>query len=119
MRCGWLIATTGMRRGEAGGPRWQDVGLEAGTLAGVQTISGKLLVSEPKSDAAAGRSPSTSQPSRRCAITGKRMLEERTLVGADFSDEGLVFDRPDGSALRPETVSTAFLRRQKGLGCHG
>ena len=25
------------------------------------------------------------------------MLEERMLVGADFSDEGLVFHRPDGS----------------------
>ena len=43
------------------------------------------------------------------------MLEERMLVGADFSDEGLVFHRPDGSALRPETVSASFLRRQKGL----
>lgn len=38
------------------------------------------------------------------------------LVGADFSDEGLVFHRPDGSCLRPETVSGTFLRRQEKLG---
>lgn len=37
------------------------------------------------------------------------------LVGADHSDEGLVFHRPDGSALRPETVSATFLRRQAKL----
>lgn len=37
------------------------------------------------------------------------------LVGPDHSDEGLVFHRPDGSALRPETVSTTFLRRQRTL----
>lgn len=43
------------------------------------------------------------------------MLEERMLVGADHSDEGLVFHRPEGSALRPETVSATFLRRQAKL----
>lgn len=43
------------------------------------------------------------------------MLEERMLVGADHSDEGLVFHRPEGSALRPETVSATFLRRQAEL----
>ena len=37
------------------------------------------------------------------------------LVAADHADEGLVFHRPDGSALRPETVSTTFLRRQRTL----
>ncbi len=37
------------------------------------------------------------------------------LVAPDHSDEGLVFHRADGSALRPETVSTTFLRRQAKL----
>lgn len=37
------------------------------------------------------------------------------MVAADHADEGLVFHRPDGSALRPETVSTTFLRRQRTL----
>ncbi len=45
------------------------------------------------------------------------MLEERLLVGPDFSDEGLVFHEPDGSRLRPDAVSARFLRRvsQHGL----
>lgn len=113
-----LLATTGMRRGEAVGLRWQDVDLEAGTLAVIQTIQSmgsKLLVSEPKT--AAGRRPIATDKSTVAALRDhrKRMLEERMLVGADFSDEGLVFYRPDGSALRPETVSASFLRRQKEL----
>lgn len=38
------------------------------------------------------------------------------LVGADFPDEGLLFHRPDGPCLRPETARATFLRRQKQLG---
>ena len=44
------------------------------------------------------------------------MLEERLLVGADFDDHGLVFLQPDGSCLRPDAVSGAFLTR---LGKYG
>jgi integrase len=113
-----LLATTGMRRGEAVGLRWQDVDLDAGRLRVVQTIlsiNGKLLTSEPKT--AKGRRPIALDPSTVAVLREhrKRMLEERMLVGADFSDEGLVFHRPDGSCLRPETVSATFLRRQQQL----
>ncbi len=33
------------------------------------------------------------------------------LAGPDFEDQGLVFHHPDGSWLRPNSVSDAFLRR--------
>lgn len=113
-----LLATTGMRRGEALGLRWQDVDLDAGRLRVVQTvlsINGKIAVSEPKT--ARGRRPLALDPSTVAVLRKhrRRMLEERMLVGPDHSDEGLVFHRPDGSALRPETVSTTFLRRQAKL----
>ncbi len=39
------------------------------------------------------------------------MLEERLLIGADFHDEGWIFHRPDGSRLRPDATSYAFVRR--------
>jgi integrase len=115
----WVIlATTGMRRGEALGLRWQDVDLDAGRLRVVQTvlsINGKISVSEPKT--ARGRRPIALDPSTVAVLREHRrkMLEERMLVGPDHSDEGLAFHRPDGSALRPETVSTNFLRRQRHL----
>jgi integrase len=113
-----LLATTGMRRGEALGVRWQDVDLDAGRLRVVQTvlsINGKISVSEPKT--ARGRRPIALDPSTVAVLREhrRRMLEERMLVGPDHSDEGLVFHRPDGSALRPETVSATFLRRQAKL----
>ncbi len=113
-----LLATTGMRRGETLGVRWQDVDLDAGRLRVLQTvlsINGKISVSEPKT--ARGRRPIALDPSTVAALREhrRRMLEERMLVGADHSDEGLVFHRPDGSALRPETVSATFLRRQAKL----
>jgi integrase len=113
-----LLATTGMRRGEALGLRWKDVDLDAGRLRVVQTvlsINGKLAVSEPKT--ARGRRPIALDPSTVAVLRDQRrkMLEERMLVGPDHSDEGLVFHRADGSALRPETVSTNFLRRQRHL----
>lgn len=107
-----------MRRGETLGVRWQDVDLDAGRLRVVQTvlsINGKISVSEPKT--ARGRRPIALDPSTVSVLREhrRRMLEERMLVGADHSDDGLVFHRPDGSALRPETVSATFLRRQTKL----
>jgi integrase len=113
-----LLATTGMRRGEAVGLRWKDLDLDAGQLSvkqTIQSIRGKLLIGDAKS--AAGNRPIALDPATVAALREhrRRMLEERMLVAADYSDEGLVFHRPDGSALRPETVSMSFLRRQKDL----
>lgn len=44
------------------------------------------------------------------------MLQDRLLVGPDFTDQGFVFHHPDGSWLRPNTVSDAFLRRVSRYG---
>lgn len=109
-----LLATTGMRRGEAIGLRWKDVDLDKGRLRIVQTITqtrSKVTIGEPK----------TSSGRRSIALDNatidvlrdhrKAMLEERLLVGPDFSDEGLVFHHPDGACLRPDAVSAQFLRR--------
>jgi integrase len=114
-----LLATTGMRRGEAIGLRWKDVDLDKGRLRVVQTITqirSQIAVGEPK----------TTQGRRSIALDSgtiaalrqhrKAMLEERMLVGPDFSDEGLVFHEPDGSRLRPNAVSARFVRR---VGQHG
>ncbi len=111
-----LLATTGMRRGEALGLRWSDVDLDAGRLRVVQTIISirdKVSIGEPKT--ARGRRPIALDPSTVAELRThrKRMLEERLLVGADFTDEGLAFHRPDGTCLRPESVSSTFKRRVK------
>ena len=38
------------------------------------------------------------------------------LVGPDFDDRGLVFHHPDGSCLKPDAVSAAFVRRVRAAG---
>ena len=82
-----LLATTGMRRGEALGLRWSDLDLEAGRARVVQTIiqiAGVVSVGEPKTGR--GRR-SVSLDSATVAVLRDhrhRMRQERLLVGADF-----------------------------------
>lgn len=109
-----LLATTGMRRGEALGFRWSDVDLDAGRARVVQTIiqtGTTVSIGEPKT--ARGRRPISLDPGTVAVLRHHRhrMLQERLLVGADFNDLGLVFHQPDGGWLRPDAVSEAFLRR--------
>jgi len=111
-----LLATTGMRRGEALGLRWSDIDLDAGRARVLQTIiqiGSVVSVGEPKTGK--GRR-SISLDSSTVAVLRDhrhRMRQERLLVGADFNDLGLVFHQPDGSWLHPEAVSEAFLRRSR------
>jgi integrase len=109
-----LLATTGMRRGEALGLRWSDLDLDAARLRVVQTIiqtGGKVTIGEPKTTQ--GRRPIALDQGTVAVMRDhrRRMLEERMLVGPDFDDQGLVFHQPDGSWLRPDAVSEVFLRR--------
>jgi integrase len=114
-----LLATTGMRRGEALGLRWSDVDLDAGRLRVVQTIiqvRSKVTVGEPKT--ARGRRPIALDAGTVTVLREhrKQSLEERMLVGPDFDDRGLVFHQPDGSCLRPDAVSATFVRRVRQAG---
>ncbi len=114
-----LLATTGMRRGEALELRWSDVDLDAGRLRVVQTIiqvRSKVTVGEPKT--ARGRRPIALDVGTVAVLREhrKRSLEERILVGPDFGDQGLVFHQPDGSCLKPDAVSAAFVRRVRKAG---
>jgi integrase len=114
-----LLATTGMRRGEALGLRWSDIDLDAGRLRVVQTIiqvRSKVTVGEPKT--ARGRRPIALDAGTVAVLREHRTraLEERMLVGPAFDDRGLVFHHPDGSCLKPDAVSAAFVRRVRAAG---
>jgi len=109
-----LLATTGMRRGEALGLRWSDLDLDAARLRVVQTIiqtRSTVMIGEPKTTQ--GRRPIALDKGTVAVMREhrRRMLEERMLVGPDFADQGLVFHQPDGSWLHPDAVSEMFVRR--------
>ncbi|MGH9290119.1 MAG: site-specific integrase [Acidimicrobiales bacterium] len=111
-----LLATTGMRRGEALGLRWSDVDLDTARLRVVQTIiqvGTKVTIGEPKT--ARGRRPIALDAGTVAVLREhrRRSVEERVMVGPAFEDQGLVFRHPDGSCLKPDAVSAAFARRMR------
>ncbi|MEP7081896.1 MAG: tyrosine-type recombinase/integrase [Chloroflexota bacterium] len=114
-----LAAMTGMRRGEVIGLRWSDVDLEAGTLrVQQQRVRGAdgLTYAPPKT--AKGRRNIGLDPATVAAVRAHRVaqVQERIAFGPGYVDGGLVFARPDGSALDPDVVSQAFERHARRAG---
>jgi integrase len=114
-----LLLTTGMRRGEALGLRWDDVDLDAGRLAvrrALVTVGYRVEWSEPKTDAS--RRVVALDPATVDALRGhrRRQLEERLALGAGYRDENLVFPQVTGERLHPDYVSKTFDRLVKAAG---
>lgn len=109
-----LLATTGLRRGEALGLRWADLDLDAGRLRVVQTViqtRSTVSIGEPKTDHGRRSMKLDHATVEVLRALRHRTNQERLLVGPDFVDQGLVFHQPDGGWLRPDAVSATFLRR--------
>ncbi len=121
----WLLATTGMRRGEALGLRWSDIDLDAGHLDVVRTLI-TADVQRKGSPGYAWGTPKTAKGRRRVALDAgtvtalrahrARQLEERLALGEGYVDEDLVVCQPDGSPVNPKTLSWYFERVIKRLG---
>jgi integrase len=111
-----LYLTSGLRRGEALGLRWQDIDLDAGRLAVRRTlvaVGGKPAFSTPKTER-----------SRRVVALDEgtvavlrahrtRQLEERLAIGPGYQDDGLVFCTVSGAVLHPDNVTNTFDRQVK------
>jgi integrase len=107
-----LALNTGLRRGELVALRWEDVDLETGQLAVRRNrVMVGYAVSEgtPKGDRAR---TIDLDPGTVAMLRSHRtaQLEERMAWGGAWADTGLVFNREDGTALHPQTV-TWHLRR--------
>jgi integrase len=108
-----VAVSTGLRRGELLGLKWQDVDLDGGALSVVRVLAeagGELTFKEPKT-----------AKSRRLVSLGptvvdvlrqhrREQVEARLQFGAAFNPEGLVFATADGEPLTPSTFSVAFRR---------
>jgi integrase len=115
----FFLATTGTRRGEALGLRWNDTDLDTKKVKIIQTVMAigwEIHYGQPKT--AAGRPAIVLDPGTVEVLRThrKKMLEKRILVGPSFVDRDLVFCQPDGSPHHPERVYEAFKRAIKKHG---
>lgn len=120
----WLLATTGMRRGEVLGLRWSDVDLEGERLL----ISRTLITTDVQRKGQPGMAwgtPKTGKGRRQVALDGptvaalrihrSRQLQERLALGGHYEDGDLVVCLADGRPLHPKTLSYYFARWVKRL----
>jgi integrase len=105
----YLLAATGMRRGEALGLRWSDVDLRVGRLSVRQTViavGAEIIVSRPK----------TAKGRRAIALDRGTVsvLAAHKKRARPASPEHLVFCGPDGSPLAPNGFPNALPRWWSG-----
>jgi integrase len=114
-----LLATTGLRRGECLGLRWQDFDLDAGRASIRQTVIAirhTVMLGTPKT--AKGRRTVTLDSGTVAALREHRrgQAAERLLMGAGWTDNDLVFCHPDGTMLHPERFSRGFTEWVQKIG---
>lgn len=119
-----LLATTGVRRGEALGLRWSDVDLDRGTISVSQTVTTvghRVVISPPKTDRSRRRLVLDPDTVRVLAEHRRAQDRDRALLSTTPSTTvqttGLVFSEPDGGPIHPDSVTRRFktLGRQSGL----
>jgi integrase len=107
-----VLATTGMRRGEALGLRWGDVDVAAGRLSIVQTITTvreQMVISPPKTSRS--RRSVSLDPVTVAALRDhrRRQNEERLRAGEAWSNTSdLVFTNEVGEPVHPSAFSYSF-----------
>jgi integrase len=114
-----LLASTGARRGEALGCRWEDLDLDTPRwqIRRARVPGARAVVeSEPKT--AAGRRVVALDAAtvRVLQAWRKSQLEERMAWGPAWTDSGYVFTREDGVPLTPRQASDAFSALVKRVG---
>lgn len=120
----WLLATTGMRRGECLGLRWSDIDLDAKRIR----ISRALIIADVERKDDPGfrfSAPKTRAGTRTISIDEDlvaalrahraRQHQERLKLGKGYADQDLVVSRADGDPYHPKLLSASFLAQVERL----
>lgn len=116
----WVLAYTGMRRGEVCALTWEHVDLESKSISvtgSVGRINGKLTISPPKTSFSKRLIQIDSTTVNLLEEHKVRQAEVQSALGAAFGGPNLVFATPTGAILDPDTLTKTWQRicRKQGL----
>jgi len=114
-----LVASCGLRRGEALGLRWADLDLANRTARIRQTVvdvGGHLEFSTPKTRSSEATVPLTERAVQALAQVRLGQELDRHSWASAYEDHDLVFARENGAPLRPEYVTRRFVALGKAAG---
>ncbi len=108
-----LIASFGLRRGEAAGLRWLDVDLDVGVvlIAVQRTQVGKTVQETAPKTKAGARALSLDAGTVEVLLAHRASQNQARLAwGAAWVDSGLVFTMENGRGLQPQYLTRLFAR---------
>jgi len=96
------------------GLRWQDVDLDGATLSITSVLhhldDGSFVQSRPKTPRSRRQVALLPSSCQLLRVRREVQADEARTVGVDITPETLVLSHPDGSPIRPDSVTQAFSR---------
>lgn len=116
----WLLTLAGWRRSEVLGLAWSSVDFDAGTVSvarGRVVVRGRgTTTGDPKSARSRRTLPMPAEAMAALRALHAQQMRERLTLGPGWIVTDLVGVAEDGSPIRPEMYSKAFVRHCKAAG---
>jgi len=117
-----LLVTTGIRRGEVLGLRWQDLNLKEGTIVinqSLTTLNHGFVIQEPKSESGKRIIPLLPEVVEELKAWRKKWLEEKISLGPDWPETDLVFPSEVHTPMYPRNFTRVFYTICQEAGIEG